>query len=290
MASWHASGTFEMFNIETPPNYRLDNPPLVQAFGQIRYATRASLATTEGIAPVQAQLDEIFPYLEPKTVQQFSLQIGPAGPVNAGGTTSQTWLFTDDSGWSASISADAATLMVGPTYKDFGEFSDRFRRLLDALKRGSGVTRSNRIGIRYVNVAETPMRDPSAWQTWFSPQITGWIGSNLLDHDTQLTTSITQSQLSAKALDNFANLPSDVKAIIRHGLIPAKTEIPGIAFQPASNSAFLLDIDLIVEGTQNFDTEYLTEQLTGLHDEIDRFFYWCLTEDGKRQFGFKELD
>ena len=135
-----------MFNIETPPNYRLDRPPLVQAFGQVRYATRANLATTEGIAPVQAQLDTIFPYLDPQQVQQLSLQIGPSGPVNAGSMASQTWLFTDDSGWSASISADAATLMVGPTYQNFEEFSDRFRKLLRALSLGAGVTRANRIG------------------------------------------------------------------------------------------------------------------------------------------------
>jgi hypothetical protein len=99
------SERFLMFGLGPSPRYRLSRPPLVEALAQVRFPVRAKLASLEGVAPIQERLD-------------------------------------DGSGWSLVLSADSATLSGGPQYEEFGEFSDRFRRVLVALDEGGGVTRA----------------------------------------------------------------------------------------------------------------------------------------------------
>ena len=53
--------------------------------------------------------------------------------------------------------------------------------------------------------------------------------------------------------------------------------------------AFLLDIDIFTEGPQPFEPDELTRQLTMLHDQIDRFFFWTLTDEGATYFGREVL-
>jgi uncharacterized protein (TIGR04255 family) len=65
--------------------------------------------------------------------------------------------------------------------------------------------------------------------------------------------------------------------------------IPGVAPGPIENPAFLLDIDLFVEGHQPFDGEELARQVTLLHDQIDRFFRWSLTPAGEEYFGLEAI-
>jgi hypothetical protein len=69
---------FLMFGLDPAPRYRLSRPPLVQAFGQVKFSARAKLATMEGVAPIQDLLDPVFPYMSPQQVQQVSLLLGPA--------------------------------------------------------------------------------------------------------------------------------------------------------------------------------------------------------------------
>ena len=188
-----------MFGLDPAPRYRLQRPPRAQAFGQVQFSARAKLATLEGVAPVQDLLHPVFPYMRPQQVQQVSLLVGPAGASAAGSQSQQMWQFDDGAGWSLGLSADTATLSVGPQYRDFSEFSERFRSILTALADGAGVTRADRLGVRYVNIAEVPPGDADAWRQWFRPELTGWGATETVGDGTRLLTSITQSQLAAPA-------------------------------------------------------------------------------------------
>ena len=274
-----------MFGLDPAPRYRLSRPPLSQAFGQVRYPVRAKLPSLEGIAPVQERLEHLFPYMNPQQMQQVSLLIGPAGPAAAGGQTSQSWHFNDDGGWSLTMSADAATLAVGPEYGEFGEFSDRFGTVLTALNEGAGITRVERLGIRYVNIAEVPPGDPDAWRKWFRSELTGWSATPTIADGTRLLTSITQTQLAAPATGELSGPPVDIQAMVRHGYIPANALVPGVLPRQPQSPAFLLDIDMFVEAPQPFNAEELSRQLTMLHAQIDRFFYWSMSPDGAQYFG-----
>ncbi len=278
-----------MFGLDPCPRYRLSRPPLVQAFGQVRFPVRAKLPSLEGVAPVQERLDDVFPYMNRQEIQQVALLVGPGRPAAAEGQTSQSWRFNDDAAWSLVLSADSATLAVGPQYGEFGEFSDRFRRVLVALDEGGGVTRAYRLGVRYVNIAEVPPGEPDAWRSWFRPELTGWSATQAVAEGTRLITSITQTQLASPPVGELSGPPVDIQAIVRHGFIPARTTVPGVVPTQPQNPAYLLDIDLFVEAPQPFEPDELSRQLTMLHDQIDRFFYWSIAPDGTDYFGVEVL-
>lgn len=280
---------FLMFGLKPAPSYRLSRSPLVQAFGQVRFPVRSKLPTLEGVAPIQERLDALFPYMKQQQVQQVSLLVGPAGAAAAESQAAQTWQFEDGHGWSLTLSADVATLGVGPQYGEFNEFSDRFRAVLTALAEGASVSRADRLGVRYVNIAEVPPGDADAWRAWFRPELTGWSATEAVGDGTRLITSITQSQLAAPPVGELSGPPVDIQAIVRHGLVPANTMVPGVLPLEPQGPAYLLDIDLFVEAPQPFDPEELSRQLTMLHDQIDRFFFWALAPEGRTYFGCEVL-
>lgn len=278
-----------MFGLDPIPRYRLARPPLVQALGQVRYPVRARLQSVDGIAAVQDRLEELFPYMNQEQVHQVSLLVGPAGPAAPESQTTHTWRFTDDAGWALALSVDTATLSVGPQYGDFDEFVTRFRAILDALRDGAGVARCDRLGLRYVDIAEVPPGNDGAWREWFRPELTGWPGTTVVGGDTNLITSITQTQLAARPVGELTGPPADVQAIVRHGYIPPNTTVPGILPTQPQSPAYLLDIDLFAEAPQPFDPDELSRQVTMFHDQIDRFFRWALTAEGEAYFGLEEL-
>ena len=278
-----------MFGLERPPRYRLVRPPLIQALGQVRFPVRSRLATLEGVAPVQERLDAAFPYMKRQQVQQVSLLVAPAGPAAAEAQIAQTWRFDDDAGWWLVLAPDSATLGVGPQYGEFAEFSERFRSVLWALAEGAGVSRGDRLGVRYLNIAEVPPGDDAAWHHWFKPELTGWSATDAIGDTTRLITSITQTQLAASPVGELSGPPVDIQAIVRHGLIPANTMVPGVLPAQPRSPAFLLDVDLFVDAPQPFDPDELSRQVTMLHDQIDRFFFWAVAPEGATYFGLEVL-
>ena len=278
-----------MFGLNPAPRYRLARPPLIQALGQVRFPVRSRLATLEGVAPIQERLDAIFPYMKQQQVQQVSLLVGPAGPAAGEAQVTQTWRFDDDAGWWLVLAPDSATLGVGPQYGEFAEFSDRFRTVLQALAEGAGVSRGDRLGVRYLNIAEVPPGDDAAWHHWFKPELTGWSATDAIGDATRLITSITQTQLAASPVGELSGPPVDIQAIVRHGLIPANTMVPGVLPAQPRNAAFLLDVELLVDAPQPFDPDELSRQVTMLHDQIDRFFFWAVAPEGATYFGLEVL-
>jgi uncharacterized protein (TIGR04255 family) len=278
-----------MFDLAAVGRYRLARPPLVQALGQIRFPLRARLQTLDGVAPLQDRLLDVFPYMNQEQVQQVSLLVGPDVAPAGEAQTARTWRFTDDVGWTLIVAADAATLSIGPQYGDFEEFRSRFATIVRALHEAAGLPRCDRLGLRYVDIAQMPPGNDGAWREWFRPELVGWSGGSVVAEATNVVTSITQTQLTAPPLGDLAGPPVDIQAIVRHGYIPANTMVPGILPEQVASAAFLLDLDLFVEGHQPFDAEELARQLTVLHDQIDRFFRWGLTPAGEEYFGLEEI-
>jgi uncharacterized protein (TIGR04255 family) len=274
-----------VFRLDAAPQYRLARPPLNQALVQVRFPVRTVLATMEGIAPIQQHLGTLFPYLKQEQLQQLSLLVGPGAPPAAEAQTAHTWHFEDDSGWSLVIAPDNATLSIGPRYSEFREFSDRFSAVLSALSEGAGVPRADRLGVRYLNIAEVPPGDERAWRQWFRAELTGWSGTEVISDGTKLITSLTQTQLAAPPVGELSGPPVDIQAIVRHGLIPANTIVPGAVPVQPQRPAYLIDIDVFVEAPQPFDPTELSRQVTVFHDQIDRFFYWAMSDEGAAYFG-----
>jgi uncharacterized protein (TIGR04255 family) len=273
-----------MFRLEAPPRYRLTRPPLNQALVEVRFPVQTGLASIEGVAPIQQQLGTLFPYLNQQQVQQLSMLVSPGVPASAEAQTAHTWRFEDDSGWTLVLGPGSATLSIGPQYSEFREFSDRFSAVVSALSISAGVMRADRLGVRYLNIAEIPPGDEHGWRRWFRPELTGWSGTDIIG-DSRLITSITQTQLAAPPVGELAGPPVDVQAIVRHGVVPGNTVIPGAVPPQLQRPAYLIDLDIFVEAPQPFDPQELSRQVTVFHSQIDRFFYWAMTEDGAARFG-----
>ena len=273
-----------MFRLAAAPRYRLARAPLNQALVEVQFPVQAGLATIEGVAPIQQQLATLLPYMRQQQVQQVSMLIGPGAPANAEAQSTHTWRFEDDSGWTFVLAPNSATLSIGPKYSEFREFSDRFRAVLGALSNSAGVSRADRLGVRYLNIAEIPPGDDHLWRRWFRPELTGWSGTDIVG-DSQIVTSLTQTQLAAAPVGELKGPPVDIQAVVRHGVIPANTIVPGMVPVQPQLPAYLIDLDIFVAAPQPFDPQELSRQITVFHDQIDRFFYWALTDDGRAYFG-----
>lgn len=279
-----------MFELESPGRYRLDRAPLAQALAQVRFPLVAHLQTLPGVAPVQDRLRHLFPYMEQQRVQEFAWQVGPGAPVAAPEVeTSTTWEFTDDDGRLLVLAAGSATLSVGEQYEGIDDFSDRFRQVIEALAAVEALRRCDRLGVRYLSIAEPPPNDLNAWARWFRPELTGWVASGIVGSRTSVNGSITQTQFASPPVGDLAVCPGDVGGLVRHGFVGPSTAIPGVPPIVTTQSAYLLDVDLFVAGPQRYDVDGLVSQFLALHSQIDRFFKWTLSEEGREYFGYEEI-
>lgn len=279
-----------MFDLEGTTPYRLARPPLAQAIAQVKFPVRARLQSLEGVAPVQEQLDELFPYMQQAQVHQLQVVIGSAAPPAAAAQTSHTWNFTDDAGCTLELSTDTATLAMDHRYQGLEYFAHRFRALLDVLAGPAGVQRCTRLGVRFLNIAyDPPGSDDPGWRGWFRPELVGWIGGDILSSGATMVASITQTQLAAPPVGDLSGSPVDVQGVVRHGYVPTATVLPGAPPISLEKPGYLLDVDLFIDAPQRLDTTEIGAQFAALHQQIDRFFRWSLTPVGAEYFGLEDL-
>ena len=287
---WKPTGNFRqesrllpLFEVPEAPRYRLERAPLVQALAQVRFPLVATLETMPGIAPLQELLRGTFPYMEQELVQEVSLVVGPAGPAGGAGATSVTWKLTNDAGTLVVVGAGSATLSAGASYVTVEAFADDFERVLLALQSVS-VPSCDRLGVRYLSMAPDLPGDDRSWRRWFKPELYGWAGSDVVAEGA-IETSVSQVFLRQPPTGDLAGPPADVRAIVRHGAVQAGTDIPGVPPIQVSDSSYLIDLDVYVEGRQRFDPTELLRQFKLFHSQIDRLFHWSLTQEGKEHFG-----
>lgn len=278
-----------MFDLPSHPRYRLDRPPLAQALAQVHFDVHARLAALDGIAPVQERLEAMFPYMETLQEQQVTMTLGPSGsvapPQVEGPQTS--WRFTDDAGWSLVVAPQMATLAVGSEYEGVEEISRRFQAVVGALVDGGRIRRCRRLGVRYINLTELPPEDDGAWKLWFRREYVGWVAGDVLAGE--LVASVSQTQVAASPTGELADASAPVQGIIRNGLVPPNTVMPGLP-GPIGEKSYLIDLDLFIQADQPMAEEALGRQFLDLHDQIDRFFRWTLSHAGEEHFGLREVN
>jgi len=285
-----------MFDVPEAGRYRLQRAPLVQALGQVTFPLLARFQTLDGIAALQERLTDMLPYMERQQVGQMTFAFNPDGTFVPGAQESSVvWKFTDDSGWTLAITPGSAILAVGTAYRGIDDFGQRFSAVLDALTTMDGparVQRCNLLQVRYIDVIESPPHDPRAWTRWIRHDLTGWAGDGIMGEGTTLLSQFVQTQLTAPL-----SSPSGehlAVALIRHGLLPQGSVIPGVPPIPFFNVtlgqvAYTIDMDVSIQQPQLFISANLTAQFRALHTQIDRFFHWALTDEGADHFGLEVL-
>ena len=282
-----------MFNVPRAGRYKLRRPPLVQALVQVRYPLSAQFQRLADVAEIQAKLAHILPYMAQSESQLVSMAIGggEASPSESSisSASSILWRFSDDKSWSFVLEPSIATLAVGSDYEGMDDFADRFSEVLSVLADSGDFRRCERIGVRYVNHVDIPPGMTGNWTEWFKPELTGWSGTTLLGEGADLTSDITQSQFRYRPVESFATTPGDIHSLIHFGLLPPGTLVDLNPPRTLKQNAYLLDVDMFIQANQNFEVTNLVAQFRLLHEQIDSFFRWSLTEQGAEHFGLEEV-
>ncbi|MFE2473811.1 TIGR04255 family protein [Streptomyces mirabilis] len=256
--------------------------PLAQVIIQVTFPVVARLQTLAGVAPLQDALGEQFPYMNRNKIHQLSMMVGPAGP--AASESNETWVneFTNDDGWTLSVTESSASLSVsGGDYPGLQKIEEMFERVCVALVEAVRVSRCDRIGTRYMNVVRT---DSPGWSTWFKPQIVGLADPALIAPE-RLVATITETRLRRPPTGSFAwAVDKPVEGITRYGVVPAGSVIAGVPPRPLDSPSLVLDIDMFIAAPQKFVPKALAEQFNELHAEIEKIFFWAVTDAGKGQF------
>jgi uncharacterized protein (TIGR04255 family) len=253
----------------------------------VKFPLLARLETLAGVSPLQERLATLFPYMNQQKVGELQVSVSPTGMIPQTSTTTVTE-FSDDDGWRLNVAPGEATLTVGDVYEGVDDFASRFRETLLALHENVGIRRCDRIGTRFVNIVEVPPGDEWLWNAWFRPEICGWATQDALSAEARLVTTITETRLSRTP--SRVDAPGDVQSVIRHGFVPAGTVIPMITPGPVAQPSFILDLDAFVQAPQPFDPDALLAQFADIHQDIETFFFWSLTDQGKQHFGLEQSD
>ncbi len=291
MLKWKANGKIlrvkelNVFNLSPPPRYRLARAPLAQALVQVRFPFIARLQSAEAIAPIQDRLKDRYPYMNHR--QEISLQMS-SGP-QTGVSSELVWELSNDDGWIVVIGSGSATLAVGSSYFGFDDFAERFQQVLSILADEAKIARCDRLGTRYLSIAENPPGKDNGWQKWFQPELTGWASSKIIKNSASCDLAMSQVHLRSEPDWRFSAIAPEIRAIVQHGLVPAGSGIPGLPPITTNSLSYILGSDLYVESPQPFDVISLHEQFGVLHSEIDAFFRWSLTKLGEEHFGLEEL-
>lgn len=270
-----------MLDLPAVAPYSLDSPPLAQAIAQVRFPLVARLETLAGVAPLQDRLKDEFPYLNQVRVQETTLLIGPAGAAAPQAEAIVVSELTDDEGRLLSVHPGSATLSLGAAYVSIEDFANRFQTVLTALADTVGITRCDRLGVRYLNTIDT-QADPK-WRDWIRPEMLGWhVGA--VSESSALLSAITQTQLIGPVSGDTA-----AQAIVRTGFAPAGSLLPGVPPVALEHATYFLDFDFVVSEAQRLVPDRILAQFRALHDQIDRLFHWSTTPAGLQHFGSSEF-
>ncbi len=276
-----------MFELGPVRQYTLGRPPLAQALAQVRFPLLARLQTFEGVAPLQEVLLAEYPYMDKVAETGLAISIGQAAALPPPETTT-SWHFTDDDDYLIVLNANSLTLSVGKQYGGFTDFRERFSRALAALQDTFSLRRCLQIGVRFVNLVDDTGEEEGQWKKIFERSIVGWPASEIVHGDTRLQSSVSQIQLVSPPINELADFPAEVQAVIRHGIAPATSVIPGIPPIRLEDRSFFLDIDIFIAASQEFEVSEIINQFQAMHSQTDRFFRWALTADGEKYFALEE--
>lgn len=241
-----------MFDVPEAGRYRLQRAPLAQALVQVTFPLLARFQTLDGVAALQERLFDMLPYMERQQIGQMTLAFNSDGVFVPGAQESSVvWKFTDDSGWTLAITPGSAILAVGTAYRGIDDFEQRFARVLDALANIDGpakIQRCNLLQVRYIDVMESPPDDFKAWVRWIRPALAGWAGDGIMGEGATLLSQFVQTQLTAPLASPDGERLA--VALIRHGLLPQGSVLPGVPAIPFFNVtlgqvAYTIDMDFL---------------------------------------------
>lgn len=248
----------------------LARAPLAKVIAQLTFPVIASIANQTFIADFQERLRKEYPLALKEA--QAGLLLTPAGAVPQEGGA--TWRFQRrDRSAQVSLAPNFIALDTDH-YQSRVAFFGAFRDAVAALSETINPGAFQRLGVRYVDRIESPRTLPL--ETLVRPEVLGHLGREL-GANAVVVHAVTDTVFELDGAQLHA----------RWGLLPANVTLDPF-IEPSPVETFILDLDMFVDSTQDFDVEAIASTALGFSKRIYRFFRWATTEDFLSYYGAAE--
>jgi uncharacterized protein (TIGR04255 family) len=258
VAAW---GELVPLNLPLPFKGNLKGSPLSLVACQLRYAEPKEPPSAILVSKMRSRLSDAgfaYPKVDSVSLQSLTVDVGSATAVRDAPT--RGWrLQTADSRWIVTIAPDTITLET-TRYKSWNnDFQPRFEALVNALAEAVSPAVETRLGLRYVDVLNSPsVASPAGWRGLVSdgllgPAIHPLLGAGVLQSQQQFTLEIDD----------------EVRAVVRHGAFPDASR--------ENASTYLIDTDAYRETLSPFSRDDVRLTIERLHSVCLSLFQAMIT-------------
>lgn len=258
-----------------------ENPPLVLAVCEVRFASILGIADPVFVAPFQRAIMAQYPKLSRVAGIEMEVDVGGSEPEIRNRGASSSWRFSDpDDNWVVVLSQGSVALETR-TYERFYDFLARLRQVLDVLNQHIQPAVRSRIGLRYINEVRPGHSD---WRRVIRQDLLGPLVVPELWENAKEVTSVQQLVIRYGGNQGLN---------IRHGLIPGGTAIqPRPGEEPPQEPFYVLDFDAFQEvqpaTSLSMNIDEICRYVEKFNQVIYRLFRWAITQDYVSTLGVRE--
>jgi uncharacterized protein (TIGR04255 family) len=228
----------------------LENPPLQLVLAQMRFPHQIGLAEAD-VKPIQRALADIYPIPELGKVAEFSL--GPAGASATGELESVFQFRSEKKDWTVTVTRSSISLETS-AYLDFTDFIKRWYAAVSVVVEALGISRQERIGLRYVDELECPPRPSrSDLAEIVRDELIGIVGAH------------ERTQHLVGSMQEMRFEQSQGVCTLRHGLIRR------------DRAVYVLDFDFYDETPRDLDLEQQVKLLAEFNHSAYELFSWSVS-------------
>jgi uncharacterized protein (TIGR04255 family) len=259
------------------PALHLRHAPLIYVVAQVRFS--AVVAIEKYVPEIQEQLrHKGFPRFLKAQVQEMALQIDAAPKFS----TSDRFEFQDKDASIGIVLQSNSVAVHTNRYLNYESFEEHIKTALMAVNRVVGISLSERIGLRYVNLIR--LKSNEAWREYLHEGLLGldsasagvenWLSNSQFIGKTEV------GQLAVRCSRSSQPFPLDLLTnTLAYSLELPKDEI-----------VTTLDFDHYIEQITDFKVAKAISTLEQLHESLDQVFMAAVTSDALTKWGRVKTD
>ena len=254
------------------PALHLRHAPLIYVVAQVRFS--AIVAIEKYVPDIQEKLrHKGFPRFLKAQVQEVALQLDAAPKLS----TSDRFEFQDKDASLGIVLQSNSVAVHTNRYSNYEDFEEHIKTALMAVNRVVGISLSERIGLRYVNLIR--LKPNESWREYLHEGLLGLdsasIGVESWISNSQFIGKTHVGQLAVRCSRSGQPFPLDLLTdTLHYSLELAKEEI-----------VTTLDFDHFVEETTEFKVAKAVSTLEQLHESLDKVFMAAVTSDALAKWG-----
>lgn len=252
---------------------KLSKSPLVMVLAQVKFAP--VLRIEKFVPDIQEELRAKLPHFVEEQVQEFilNLAVGNVPPVR----TSRRWIFGSHDWRNTVVLAEDFIVTETSAYDKFEPFVDEFAALLELFQSKISLSRSERIGLRYVDLIRSDEAKPSS--NFLREELRGLSTTSFKGVKSIQSTSVSQAStpfgrliIRAVHTDDGSYIPPEL----------ASTRLQFSNLPKSGEQVSILDIDHNGEFPSSFDVDGIIKRLGDLHDYTEEAFQKAVTPEALR--------